>query len=385
MNVLLGIDIGTSACKVVSIDLQGNIRARARIEYPTRHPQPGWAEQEPSDWVNAAVQATGQVVTQMGLEDDEVQALALTGQMHSLVTLDDGGEVLRPAILWSDTRNAPYVARLREKFDQAIRNWTANPVNGTMTLPTLLWLRDHEPELWDRLAHLLMPKDYVRYRLCGNTATDSSDASGTLLYDAQHHRWSSQVITGTQACGSTLRWAERVLGCEEGDGLASLSRLAAQARAGSNGVLFLPHLAGERAPYWDAGMTGSFRGLRLDHDRSHLARAVLEGVAFSLRDSLSDAPELADQIETYTVLGGAATSPLWNQILADVFGAPMVVRPAAEPSLGAALLAGSALDMPLKDLRHDQGDGLLFTPDHDHNAIYAEIFAQYRAMPKHCR
>jgi xylulokinase len=324
-----------------------------------------------------------------------------------------------------------------------------------------------------------MPKDYVRYRLCGDIATDPSDASGTLLYNSHHCRWSSEVIkalklpahflplvrlshsiagyldeimaehmglcagitvvtgaadvscealaaevsepgrgfirlgtagvvcatvnerilptggaacynhalhgqwlivTGTQACGSSLLWARNLFVDNAEKGFEQLTDLAAHAPPGSEGLLFLPHLSGERAPYWNANLTGQFIGIQLKHDRRHFARAVLEGVAYSLRDSLSDVPELDGCIQTYTLLGGASSNPLLCQILADVFSAPMFVRPWAEPALGAAILAGMGSgwlsDRPLSLA----GNALVSTPDADRNAVYEAAFLRYRAL-----
>ncbi len=457
MKALLGIDIGTSACKAVMIDTEGRILAHARIEYPTHRSSPGRAEQDPSHWVRASIRCANDVVAQAPVPGADVQAIGLSGQMHTLVPLSERGQVLRPAILWSDQRNARYVADLRQDLGHKLRRWTANPANGTMTLPTLLWLRDHEPLVWEQLAHVLMPKDYVRYCLCDDMATDPSDASGTLLYDPYQYQWSSEAVnavglpadilppvrpsraiagflnktiaeqmglreklpvvtggadvscealaagvtdsetglirlgtagvvcvaadklillatgatcynhvldgkwliaTGTQACGSVLFWARDLLVGSEQGAFEEFTDLAARVLPGSGGLLFLPHLCGERAPYWDPSLTGRFVGIRIEHDRCYFARAVLEGVAFSLRDSLTGVRTLQERIRRYVLIGGASANPLLCQILADVFSAPMHVRSWAEPALGAAMLAGLGCEIPFSALAGDDREGV---------------------------
>ena len=405
---LVGLDVGTSAVKGVAIDEEGRVLATASAEYPLSRPQPGWSEQEPEDWWRAAEEVLGRL---------PAGPVGLSGQMHGLVVLDAEQRVLRPAILWNDQRTAVECAEIEERVGLArLLELTGNRALTGFTAPKLLWLRRHEPEIYRRIRHVLLPKDYVRLRLTGEPAVDVADASGTLLFDVRRRAWSEEVcaaleiplgwlppafespeiagagdqaaaalgvgvarpgpvsvVLGTSgvvfsalpayehdregrlhafchavpdtwhamgvmlsAAGSAA-WLRQVLAAD----LAELEAGAAEWPPGSEGLLFAPYLAGERTPHPDPNARGSFVGLSVRHDRGALWRAMLEGVAYGLRDSLELLRELGARPESGRVSGGGARSELWLRILASVLGLPLETTESEEGSaFGAALLAG---------------------------------------------
>jgi xylulokinase len=448
MTLLLGIDVGTTSAKALVVDLEGNVVAEATNEYPLSMPRPLWAEQDPRDWWRASAASIRGVLQKV--DSREVGGIGLTGQMHGLVLLDARGVVLRPAILWNDQRTGAQCAKITEKIGaRRVLEWIGNPVLPGFTAPKILWVREHEPEVYHQVAHLLLPKDYVRYRLTGAYATEVSDASGTALLDVQHRRWSDEMLSaldiprawlpecfespvvsarvseaaasetglvagtpvvgggGDQAAGGvgngvvseglvsatlgtsgvvfassdsyrvepegrlhafchavpnrwhlmgvmlsaagSFRWFRDALAQDEiakartrnADVYDLLTAQAAAAPAGSEGLIFLPYLTGERTPHPDPNARGVYFGLTLRHTKAHLIRAVLEGVAFGLRDSLELMRALGLRIEQVRVSGGGARSALWRQILADVFHSEIVRLQVTEgAAYGAALLAG---------------------------------------------
>jgi xylulokinase len=424
MTDLVGLDVGTTGVKALRISPDGEIVARAEESYPLSTPQPGWAEQDPEDWWRAADAALA------GLGLDGVGGIGLSGQMHGLVALDEADRVLRPAILWNDQRTGEECAEIEERFGlQELVQLTGNRALPGFTAPKLLWLRKHEPDVYRRIARVLLPKDYVRLRLTGERATDVADASGTLLFDVAQRRWSADVLgaldipeewvpaalespavsgqtaggipvaagAGDQAAGALGVGVDRpgplsvVLGTS-GVVFAALPSFAADpegrvhsfchalpdawhamgvmlSAAGSlgwlrravapgepaddvvveaepwppgvEGLMFLPYLAGERTPHVDPNARGAFTGLSLRHDRGALVRAVLEGVAFGLRDSLELLRAIGVEPRSARVSGGGARSDLWLRIVASVLELPLA-RTAAEEgaAFGAALLGG---------------------------------------------
>ena len=406
--VLVGLDVGTSAVKGVAIDGEGHVLATASAEYPLSRPHPGWSEQEPEDWWRAAEDVLGR------LPEGPV---GLSGQMHGLVVLDDEQRVLRPAILWNDQRTAAECAEIEELVGfTRLLELTGNRALNGFTAPKVLWLRRHEPELYGRIRHVLLPKDYVRLRLTGELAVDVADASGTLLFDVRRRGWSEEVcaaleiplewlppahestevagagdqaaaalgvgivrpgpvslVLGTSgvvfsplaayehdregrlhafchavpdtwhamgvmlsAAGSAA-WLRGILAAV----LVDLEAEAGQWPPGSEGLLFAPYLAGERTPHPDPDARGAFVGISARHDRGALWRAMLEGVAYGLRDSLELLRELGARPESGRVSGGGARSELWLRILASVLGLPLETTESEEGSaFGAALLAG---------------------------------------------
>lgn len=437
MTYLLGIDVGTSGCKAVLVGEHGAVIAAATRDYPLHTPQAAWAEQDPADWWHATCEAISDVLERASAESADVASVGLTGQMHGLVLLDTAGVVLRPAILWNDQRSAAQCAEIERRIglERGLEH-TGNRVLPGFTAPKLLWVRAHEPETYARVAHVLLPKDYVRYRLTGALGTDVSDASGTSVFDVRNRRWSGAMLdaldlpaawwpdaaessevtahvspegaasssllegtpvvagAGDQAAGAvgagiveagalsvTLGTSGVVFAATDayradaegrlhafchavpgrwhlmGVTLAAAGSLhwwrdavasdfdalldeAAAVPPGSERLLFLPYLSGERTPHADPDARGAFFGLTLRHGRAHLTRAVLEGVAFSLRDVLSLLSEAGVQADAARIAGGGARSPLWRQIVADVLGLTLTPSTTDGAAYGAALLAG---------------------------------------------
>ncbi|MHB1701781.1 MAG: xylulokinase [Acidobacteriaceae bacterium] len=444
MNLFLGIDVGTGGTRAVLIDPAGNVIASHSEEHsPIHSPYPGWAEQDPEDWWRAAKISIAGAIQASGQPASAIQAAGLTGQMHGCVILDATGAVLRPALTWCDQRTQPQCDWLTETigYDRLI-DLTCNPALPNFTLTKLLWVRDHEPQIFARIAHVLCPKDYVRYRLTGEFAIDVQEASGTLLLNVTHRRWSQEVAeaagipmqwlptlyespeicarvhssgataTGipagtpvaagagdqgagavgmgilkpgsvsatigtsgvvfaatdapikdprgrlhtfchaapgrwhvmgvTQAAGLSLRWFRDTFAAT-----ATYDQLSAEAATippGSDDLLWAPYLFGERTPHLDPNARAAFIGITASHTRAHFVRAVLEGVAFSLRDTFTLFAELGIPVERIRLGGGGARGPLWRQIQADVYGQPVELLEAEEGgAYGAALLAGTSI------------------------------------------
>ncbi|HKS08876.1 MAG TPA: xylulokinase [Pyrinomonadaceae bacterium] len=446
---LIGIDVGTGGSRAVLIDTAGKIVASATVEHkPFVSIQTGWAEQDPRDWWRASAAAIRSAITQAAIPAEDIKAVGLSGQMHGAVLLDAADEVLRPAIIWCDQRSSEQCENLTSKVgDRRLIELTCNPALTGFTLPKLLWVRDHEPETWQRVSSVLLPKDYVRFRLTGDKATDVADASGTLLLNVSARRWSdemldtaeisanilprvyeSQEITGsistkaaeeiglragtpviagagdqaagavglgivrpgmisatigtsgvvfaatntpaldpkgrvhtfchaipgrwhvmgvTQGAGLSLRWFRDQFGVKSGnsggDPYDDLTAEAARVPPGADGLLWAPYLMGERTPHLDPYARAALVGLTASHTRAHVVRAILEGVAFSLKDSFEILKELNVPCETIRLGGGGARSELWRQIQADVYGHEVETMAAEEgAAYGVALLAGVA-------------------------------------------
>ena len=410
---LVGLDVGTTGVKALALSETGAVLARAEHGYPLSTPQVGWAEQDPDDWRVAAQGA----LAALGWREGE--PLGFSGQMHGLVALGEDGPPLRPAILWNDQRTAAECAELEERVGlERLIALTGNRALTGFTAPKLLWLRRHEPGAYERIEHVFLPKDYVRFRLTGERVTDAADASGTLLFDVARRRWSDEVLAalevprewlpevgegtvvggaGDQAAAAlgvgvhdpgtvsvvlgtsgvvfavlpeyradpearvhafchavpetwhamgvmlsaagSLRWLRAIVGGE----FAELVGEAERWPPATEGLLFQPYLAGERTPHADPDARAAFVGLEHRHDRGALARAVLEGVAFGLRDSLDLLRELGVEPALGRVSGGGARSELWLRIVATVLGLPLERTAVEEGSaFGAALLGGVA-------------------------------------------
>jgi len=407
-DALVGIDVGTTGVKGVAIDENGAVLATAEEHYALATPKPGWAEQDPEDWWQASQRVLAHLPS---------GPVGLSGQMHGLVVLGEHDEVLRPAILWNDQRTGAECAEIERRigFERLIE-LTGNRALPGFTAPKLLWLQRHEPDVHERIRHILLPKDYVRFRLTGERTIDAADASGTLLFDVARRRWSEEVCValdvsldwlpaeyesteigtaGDQAAGAlgvgiaapgalsvvlgtsgvvfavlpayqpdpearlhvfchavpgtwhamgvmlsaagSLSWLRQVVGADYG----ALDGEAERWEPGVEGLLFAPYLAGERTPHVDPDARGAFTGLSLRHDRGALARAVLEGVAFGLRDSLELLRELGVDATVGRVSGGGARSDLWVRIAASVLRLPLErVQLEEGAAYGAALLAG---------------------------------------------
>lgn len=450
MAYLMGIDVGTTGTKTLLIKDTGEVVASVTSEYPMYTPRPLWAEQDPEDWWQATVYSIRQVLQRSGIDAAEIAGIGLTGQMHGMVMLDADGKVLRPCIMWNDQRTAAQCDWIMNTIGhERFLDLTLNRALPGFTAPKIIWTRENEPAVYARAAKVLLPKDYLRYRLTGVYATEVSDASGTALLDVQHRRWSDEVlselgiprewmpdcfesieVTGeitaevaeltglkkgtpvvggagdqaasavgtgvvepglisvtmgtsgvvfaytetpsrdvegrlhtfchavpnkwhvmgvTLSAGGSFRWFRDTLGLEEKN-VAMLSHIdpyviltseAQQAPAGSEGLLFLPYLTGERTPYADPDARGAFVGLTLRHNKRHMVRSVLEGVAYSLRDCIELFRDMAIPIQQVRAVGGGARSDVWRQIMADIFGTELVtINVTDSTAYGAALLAG---------------------------------------------
>ena len=421
------------------------ISAATAEHAPMSSPHIGWAEQLPDDWWRAACQAIKECMARSATTAQEVSAIGLTGQMHGLVLLDGQDKVLRPAMFWCDQRTEEECREITAQVGaRRLIELTANPALTGFTLPKIWWVRRHEPQIWARVRSLMLPKDYIRFRLTGARAIDVADASGTLMFDVVHRRWSkamleisgvdeaclarvfeSQEISGevseegaqssglrpgipvvagagdqaagavgmgivkpgavsatigtsgvvfaatsapvleprgrihtfchaipnrwhvmgvTQGAGLTLRWFRDQFGAGKDDGRDPYEQLAEEAAKtppGAEGLLWTPYLMGERTPHLDPNARGALVGITAQHTRAHVIRAILEGVAFSLRDSLTLFQEIGVPIESIRLGGGGARSELWQQIQADVYGMPVELIEADEgAAYGAGLLAG---------------------------------------------
>ncbi len=431
MTVLFGIDVGTSATKGLAITPDGEVLAITEAEYPLSTPKAGWSEQDPEDWWRA----TEEVLATLTKTAGEPAGIGLSGQMHGLVALDSGDNVIRPAILWNDQRTQAECDEIENTIGlEKLIELTGNRALTGFTAPKILWLRNHEPDNYKRLAGVLLPKDYVRLRLTGVHATDVSDASGMLLLDVANRTWSETVLealdidpawlpealespttsgttaknvpvaagAGDQAAGAigvgvdrkgpvsvalgtsgvvfaaldayaadpearvhafchavpgawhamgvmlsaagSLTWLRDVTNADTP--FDTLLNEAAAWPAGTENLLFLPYLAGERTPYADPDARGAFVGLSIRHDRGALTRAVLEGVAFGLRDSLDLTKDLGGAPQLGRISGGGARSRLWAQIIASVLELPLEPVAVDEgAAFGAAILGGVAANV----------------------------------------
>jgi xylulokinase len=452
---LVGLDVGTTGVKALALSAEGEVVGRAGEEYPLSIPRPEWAEQDPDDWVRAAEAALGRL-------GGEKVRVGLSGQMHGLVALDAQKRVLRPAILWNDQRTGAECAEIEERIGlERLIELTGNRALPGFTAPKLLWLRRHEPEVYERIAHVLLPKDYVRLQLFGELETDVADASGTLLFDVAGRRWSEEVLAeleippewlppvrestdvagaGDQAAGAvgvgvispgpvsvvlgtsgvvfaplsafspdpegrahvfchavpgtwhamgvmlsaagSLSWFRTVFA--PGEPIELLDAEAERWEPGAEGILFLPYLAGERTPHADPHARGAFVGLSLRHDRGALRRAVLEGVAYGLRDSLELLRELGCAVEVGRVSGGGARSALWLKIVSSVLGLSLQRTAVDEgAAYGAALLAGVA-DGVFADIGEAVNACVRvqeeIEPDPEWQRVYDEGYGRFRAL-----
>ena len=438
---LLGIDVGTGGTRAVLLDEMGRVLGAATAEHAEMSsPQLGWAEQDPRDWWRATCVAVAECLTNAGATGAEVSGVGLSGQMHGLVLLDAVGEVLRPALIWCDQRTEEECRAITERVGaRRLIELTANPALTGFTLPKIWWVRAREPQIWSRVRFIMLPKDYVRFKLTGERATDVADASGTLLFDVVNRRWSAEMLkasnlqaeilpevcesseisgriskegaaasglregtpvvagAGDQAAGAVgmgivepgnvsatigtsgvvfaatstpvvepkgrihtfchaIPGCWHVMGVTQGAGLSlrwcrdqfangasydALMKEAAEAPPGADGLLWAPYLMGERTPHLDPNARAALVGLTAQHTRAHVIRAILECVAFSLRDTLTIFRELGVPVRSIRLGGGGARSPLWQQIQADIYGMPVDLVAAEEgAAYGAALLAG---------------------------------------------
>ena len=477
---LLGIDVSTTGVKALLVDTNGEIARSSTSPLTLSNPRPLWSEQNPEDWWQAAVASIKQVID----DASDVSAIGLTGQMHGLVLMDDEGAVLRPAILWNDQRCAAECDEIRSRVGkERLIRFSGNDALTGFTAPKIIWVRNHEPDVYDRARHVLLPKDYLRYKLTREYAMDKADGSGTLLFDLEKRGWSSDVLDaldipadwmpptfeGPQITGVVTREAAEATGLKEGTPVVagggdqsaqavgvgairpgvlavtmgtsgvvfaatetplieSQGRLhafchavpsrwhlmgvmlsaagslqwyrdalypnvsfeelvdeAAQVPAGSDGLLFLPYLCGERTPHPDPFARGTWVGLTNRHKRAHLTRAVLEGVAFGLKDIFSLMQDVGmREIDQVRVSGGGAKSKLWRQIVAEVLDSELVTVNTTEgAAYGAALLAGVGAgvwaDVDTACAQTIQVNERV-TPEGKNTARYAEMYRQYQSL-----
>ena len=481
----IGIDLGTSACKLLLVDEKGAVRNTVSKEYPLFFPHPGWSEQNPADWWKACLDGVPELLS--GFDASEVKGVGVGGQMHGLVALDESDEVLRPAILWNDGRTSRETDYLNETVGRSVLSArTGNIAFAGFTAPKILWMQNNEPELFARIAKIMLPKDYLVYRLTGVHATDYSDASGMLLLDVEHKCWSAEMLA---ECGiteaqmprlfeswepvGTLRPdAAKALGLSEsvvvcagagdnaaaavgtgtvGDGKCNISLgtsgtifissakfgvdstngLHAFAHAdggwhlmgcmlsaascnswwqdgiigthdykgeeakitpdklGKNHVYFLPYLMGERSPINDTNARGAFLGMTMDTTRIDMTQAVLEGVAFAIRDSFEVAKSLGVAIPRSNLCGGGARSAVWRTMLANILGIPLDTAVTEQgPGYGAAMLAMVACGEFATV--QEAADALVRTtpaaePDPALTSFYNERYAQFSQIYPTCK
>ena len=442
MNYLLGLDIGTSGVKALLVSLEGKIISSKTASYPLKTPHSGWAEQSPYDWEEATVKVIRETISNNYIDSSQIKGISLSGQMHSSVFLNEKMEVIRPAILWSDTRTSKQCKEIYAKaggLDQLI-HYVSNPALEGFTAPKILWLKENEPENYEKVKYILLPKDYIRYRLTNELFTEVSDAAGTLLFDVIKKRWSTSLLkkleidqnllppvlnsfdlagkitkniaeqTGltpgtpvvaggadnacgavgsgiieegrvmvsigssgvvlaqtnnpqadqegrihlfnhvcphswymmgvTLSAGMSYEWIKKNLFNNSLD-YTKLDQLAEEINPGSEGLIFLPYLYGERTPHNDANARGVYFGISGKHDQRHFVRSVLEGVTFALKDSLELIKDKGVKIKEIRAIGGGAKSRIWQQILADILGKEISLLNVEEgPAFGAALIAG---------------------------------------------
>ena len=430
----IGVDLGTSAVKLLLMNEDGKIENIASREYPLYFPNPGWSEQNPQDWFEQSMEGIKELLA--GYPKEEVAGISFGGQMHGLVVLDEQDQVIRPAILWNDGRTGKETEYLNQVIGkERLSEYTANIAFAGFTAPKILWMKEHEPENFGKIRKIMLPKDYLAYRLSGSFCTDVSDASGMLLMDVKNRRWSEEMLkicgiteemlpklyesyevvgtlkaeiakdlglsenvkviagagdnaaaavgTGTVGDGrcnislgtsGTIFISSRNFGVDEHNALHSFAHadgnyhlmgcmLSAAScnkwwseeilktkdfkaeqegirRLGENHVFYLPYLMGERSPHNNPDARAMFIGMSMDTTREEMTQAVLEGVAFGLRDSLEVARSLGIQLERTKICGGGAKSPLWKKMIANIMNLKVDVIESEEgPALGAAMLA----------------------------------------------
>jgi xylulokinase len=489
----LGVDIGTSGTKTLLIDIDGNAVASATDTYPLSTPKPLWAEQDPDSWWNAAVSTIRTVLQTTGINPSDIKGIGLSGQMHGAVFLGSSNRPLRPSILWCDQRTGAECEWITNTIGkEKVIELTSNPVLTGFTAGKIVWVRNNEPEVYSATKRVLLPKDYIRYRLTGEFATEVSDASGTSLFNVTKRQWADEMLDGIgiprewmprvyespeisgrisdesasltglkagtpvvggggdqasgavgsgivetgvvsstvgtsgvvfafadkpvvdpqlrvhtfchavpgkwhvmgvmMSAGGSLRWYKdtfcqqetaeaRTRGCDVYD---LLSSQVASVDAGSEGLIFLPYLTGERTPYPDPNARGVFFGITLRHDRKHFARAVYEGVAYGLRDSFGILDEMGIPINQVRSSGGGARSAVWRQIQADVTKREHVLINVDEgPAFGVALLAAvgtGAYSSVEEACRSTIKVTSSTTPHEERHADYERYYAVYRAL-----
>lgn len=486
---VLGMDLGTSSLKCVLMDESGRLLASAVRPYPTQSPRPGWAEQDPADWLVALRGAVDELRSMTAGTVDRIAAIGICSAAHIPVLLDDAKRVVRPAILWSDQRSGDEVAALAGTHGDLLAHTALNDAGCTWTLPQLLWIWNHEPDALPRTRTLLSSKDYLVFRLTGEAVMDYGSAAATLMLDARRRAWSPELLgasrlppdafprlrhalsivgtvtgeaaeafglpagipviagtldsaaemvgcgllapgaagmlrvgsaggamtvtdraafhpgvityphvadgrfykqAGTNACATSLKWLRDLCRSLRGtDGpeftYETMDRLAAECPPSAEGLMFHPYLQGERAPYWNPDLRGSFTGLDLRHGWPHFVRAVMEGVAYSLRDCLGMFEREGLTMTSAVLSGGVVQSPVWSRIITDVTGLETRTIRHGDSALGACMLAATAAGL-FRDVEHAVARCVVpedtLRPDPARRDVYAQAFPRYQATAR---
>ncbi|MFG0304757.1 MAG: xylulokinase [Phycisphaerales bacterium JB040] len=485
--LVLAIDVGTSAVKLLLVEPDGSIAARTSRAYPVSTPRAGWSEQDPEDWWEGTCAGVRELLAQPGISPDRVACVGLSGQMHGMVPLDDTGAVVRPAILWNDQRSQAQCDALHGRLGrERVIAITGKPMLPSFTAPKVLWMRDHEPDLHARIARVLLPKDYVRYRLCCSFVSDVADSSGTSYLDLGARAWSADMLgaiglrdssvptlhespevcarverSGAEATGlrvgtpivagagdqaaegvgsgivrpggvsvavgtsgvafaatdaaspdpsgsihsycSAIPGGYHVMGvmlsaggsfnwcvdalypdlADDSSPHATVLRRAEPIEPGAAGLTFLPYLTGERCPHPDPEARGAFVGLTPAHTRDHMARAVLEGVAYGLRDLIALIPDTGTPVDSVRVTGGLTRSGFFRQLCADVWGVGVTAPAASEgAAYGAAVLAlvGAGLHASVESAADSLVRDAHRTRPGDGREGYDDRYARYRSL-----
>jgi len=482
-GVYLGIDVGSSGCKGVAIDHRGTPVAAASQVYPTMRPHPGWAEQDPDEWTAAAVRVIRDLTSTLGERSSHVEGIAFDGPAHMVVLLDDEDRPLRPVIHWADLRSRDIAGRLWRDHRELVVNTSLQRPDPSWTLPQLMWVAEHEPDVWGSMRRLLPAKDAVRHHFTDDLFTDPYDATGTQLYDPRAGAWSPELLTlanldvatlpavrnaatqagvvnsgmagrtglragtpvavgsgdsmveafaiglvasgdgviklgtaanvsvvsressassilltyphllgdrwikigATNSGAATLKWYREVFSRLPSAGAASLGddwveQALNSAPTGCEGLVFHPYLTGERTPLWNPDATGSFVGITARHEGTHFARAVLEGVAFSIRDCLDHVERETGEVTSLKLIGGGTRSPAMQQLLADVVGRPLRLVPPHAAAVGSALVAAATfggVDDLASAAGAAAGDGPILDPDMSLHKIHSSTFSHY--------
>lgn len=480
---MIGVDLGTSAVKILLVDRSGNVVDEVSKSYPLIQEKAGYSEQKPDDWVEQTIAGLKELVAGFQGNPEEIEGLSISGQMHGLVLLDDHNRVLRNAILWNDTRTAEQCKHIYEVVGkERLLQITKNLALEGFTLPKILWVKEHEPEVFEKISAFVLPKDYVRYKLTGKLQMEYSDAAGTLLFDMNKNKWSKEICellginpticpplvasydevgtvtpevaqrTGladttrvfaggadnacgaigagileegktlcsigtsgvvlsyeersdkdfqgqvhyfnhgapnayytmgvTLAAGHSLSWFRKTFAKDES--YDELLKNVGSVPVGANGLLFTPYLVGERTPHADTDIRASFIGIDSSHTRDNFARAVLEGITFSLNETIAIFRENGKTVDTIISIGGGAKNEDWLQIQADIFDAKIIkLRSEQGPGMGAAMLAayGCGWFRSLKEcadvfLKEEK----VFKPNRERVEKYRELFNIYKEI-----
>lgn len=487
MKYVIGIDLGTSAVKTILVNQNGKVCAETSKRYPLIQEKAGYSEQNPEDWVQQTIEALAELVSISNVQAKDIDGISYSGQMHGLVLLDQDRQVLRNAILWNDTRTTPQCIRMTEKFGDHLLDITKNRVLEGFTLPKMLWVKEHEPELFKKTAVFLLPKDYVRFRMTGAIHTEYSDAAGTLLLHITRKKWSNDICnqigisadicpplveshdcvgsllphvaakTGllektkvyaggadnacgaigagilssgktlcsigtsgvilsyeeekerdfkgkvhffnhgkkdsfytmgvTLAAGYSLDWFKRTFAPNE-----SFEQLLQGVEAipiGANGLLYTPYLVGERTPHADSSIRGSLIGMDGAHNRKHFLRAIMEGITFSLHESIELFRKAGKSVHTVVSIGGGAKNDTWLQMQADIFNTRVIkLENEQGPAMGAAMLAafGSGWFESLEECAEQFiREAAAFYPKAQNVQKYKTLFDLYKNIYTHTK